>query len=283
MIGDTQVGAVGLGAMQLDDPEGNRERAQATLRAALEAGVTLIDTADAYGPSHLGAELMGRNERLVAELLDRLGARDRVLVATKGGHVRTAGGGWATDGSAAHLRAAVEASLANLGVERIDLYQHHRPDRRVPYAESMTALKELYDAGKIRMAGISNADPAQIRLAYDILGDALVSVQNQYSPRFRTSEPELRLCDELGLAFLPWSPLGGAAAAPRLGRRSAFEAVAQELGVSPQRVCLAWMLAASPRVIPIPGASRPETITDSAYAADLDLSAEQLARLGDTP
>lgn len=278
-LGDTQVGAVGLGAMQLDDPEANRERAEATLRAALEAGVTLIDTADAYGPSHLGAETMGRNERLVAELLDRLGARDHVLVATKGGHVRTAGGGWAVDGSAAHLRKAVEASLVNLGVERIDLYQHHRPDPRLPYAESMTTLKELHDAGKIRMAGISNANPAQIRLAHEILGDALVSVQNQYSPRFRSSEPELRLCDELGLAFLPWSPLGGAAQAPRLGRRTAFEEVARELGTSPQRVCLAWLLAASPHVIPIPGASRPETITDSAYAADLDLTPGQLARL----
>ncbi|WP_329602657.1 aldo/keto reductase [Actinomadura soli] len=279
-IGDQTVSAVGFGAMQLDDPAANTERAEATLRAALDAGVTLIDTAIAYGPSSLGADTMGRNERLVTALLDRLGVRRQVLVATKGGHVRTAGGGWAVDSSASHLRAAVKESLTNLRVEQIDLYQHHRPDPNVPYGEAMMTLKEMHDSGKVRMVGISNASPTQIRQARDILGSALVSVQNQYSPRFRSSEPELRLCDELGLAFLPWSPLGGAAQAGRLGERhTEFEKVAAELGLSPQRVCLAWMLAKSPRVIPIPGASRPETIIDSAQAADLDLSAEHLARL----
>lgn len=279
-IGTETVGAVGFGAMQLDDPVTNTERAEATLRAVLDAGVTLIDTAIAYGPSNLGADAMGRNERLVSALVDRLGVRGEVLVATKGGHVRTSGGGWAVDSSASHLRAAVEASLANLGVEQIDLYQHHRPDPNIPYGEAMTTLKEIHDTGKVRMVGISNASPTQIRQARDILGSALVSVQNQYSPRFRSSEPELRLCDELGLAFLPWSPLGGATQAGYLGdRHSGFEKVAAELGVSPQRVCLAWMLAKSPRVIPIPGASRPESITDSARAADLDLSAEHLAWL----
>jgi aryl-alcohol dehydrogenase-like predicted oxidoreductase len=279
-IGTDTVSAIGLGAMQLDDPPERIERAEATMRAALDAGITLVDTAIAYGPSALGAEAMGANERLVASLLDRLGARGKVFVATKGGHTRTAGGGWGRDSSAAGLRAAVDASLKNLGVEQLDLYQHHRPDPRVPYAEAMGTLREIYDSGKARMLGLSNADPDQIRLARDILGDALVSVQNEFSPRFRTSEPELRLCDELGLAFLPWSPLGGAGSAPGLGRRhSAFEEVGAEVGASPQRVCLAWMLAKSPLVIPIPGASRPESITDSAAATELALSASQLARL----
>lgn len=277
MLGGNEVGAIGFGAMQLDD---HPERAEATVRAALDAGVTLIDTADAYGPSGLGAATMGRNERLVASILDRLGARGEVLVATKGGHVRTEGGGWAVDSSPAHLHAAVDASLANLGVEQIDLYQHHRPDPKIPYAEAMGTLKEMHDSGKVRMVGISNADPVQIREARGILGDALVSVQNEFSPRFRSSEPELRLCDELGLAFLPWSPLGGAGRAARLGKRhTVFEEVGAELGVSAQRVCLAWMLAKSPVVIPIPGASRPESISDSAKAAALELSPEQLARL----
>lgn len=273
--------------MQLDDPAANAERAEATLRAALDAGVTLIDTSIAYGPSSLGANTMGRNECLVSALLDRLGVRGEVLVATKGGHVRTAGGGWAVDSSASHLCAAVEASLANLKVDQIDLYQHHldlyqhhRPDPNVPYGQVMMTFKKMHDSGKVRMVGISNANATQIRQARDILGSALVSVQNQYSPRFRSSEPELRLCDELGLAFLPWSPLGGAAQAGHLGdRHTNFEEVAAELGMSPQRVCLAWMLAKSPQVIPIPGASRPESITDSAQAAELDLSAEHLARL----
>jgi aryl-alcohol dehydrogenase-like predicted oxidoreductase len=279
-IGSDAVSAIGLGAMQLDDPPEQVERAEATMRAALDAGITLVDTAIAYGPSELGADAMGANERLVASLLDRLGARGKVFVATKGGHTRTAGGGWARDSSAAGLRAAVDASLKNLGVGQLDLYQHHRPDPRVPYAEVMGTLKEIHDAGKARMLGLSNANPDQIRLARDILGEALVSVQNEFSPRFRSSEPELRLCDELGLAFLPWSPLGGAGSARGLGRRhTAFEEVGAEVGASPQRVCLAWMLAKSPLVIPIPGASRPESITDSAAATDLVLSASQLARL----
>lgn len=276
-LGSDSVGAVGLGAMQLDD---RPESAEATVHAALDAGVTLVDTAIAYGPARLGAAAMGENERLVASILDRLGVKDEVVIATKGGHIRTAGGGWGMDSSVAHLRSAVEASLRNLGVETIDLYQHHRPDPAVPYGEAMTTLKQIHESGKIRMVGISNADPGQIRQARAILGEALVSVQNQYSPRFRSSEGELRLCEEMGLAFLPWSPLGGAGQAHRLGgRHTAFEQVGAELGVSPQRVCLAWMLAASPAVIPIPGASRPETISDSAQAADLQLSSEQLAKL----
>jgi aryl-alcohol dehydrogenase-like predicted oxidoreductase len=130
------------------------------------------------------------------------------------------------------------------------------------------------------MAGISNANVDQIRLARDILGDRLVSVQNQFSPVFRTSGPELELCAELGIAFLPWSPLGGIKRAGTLGAdSSAFEKVATELGVSPQRVCLAWELALAPIVIPIPGASRPESITDSAQAAELVLTADQVEEL----
>lgn len=276
-IGSDEVSAIGFGAMQLDD---HPERAEATLRAALDAGINLIDTAIAYGPDQLGSAAMGENERLLASILGRLGVTDEVLIATKGGHVRTAGGGWGVDSSAAHLQAAVDASLTNLCVEQIDLYQHHRPDPKVPYGDAMTTLKQIHESGKVRMVGISNADPKQIRQAREILGPALVSVQNEYSPRFRSSEPELRLCDELGLAFLPWSPLGGAAQASRLGsRHTAFEQIAAELGVTPQRVCLAWMLTTSSRVIPIPGASRPESITDSAQAAELHLSAEQLAKL----
>jgi aryl-alcohol dehydrogenase-like predicted oxidoreductase len=282
-LGADTVSAIGLGAMQLDDPPEQIERAEATMRAALEAGITLVDTAIAYGPADLGVEAMGANERLVASLLNRLGATRKVLVATKGGHTRTAGGRWGRDSSAAGLRAAVDASLKNLGIDQIDLYQHHRPDPRVPYAEVMGTLKEIHDAGKARMIGLSNANPDQIHLARDILGNALVSVQNEFSPRFRTSEPELWLCDELGLAFLPWSPLGGAGSAHGLGRRhSAFEEVGAEVGASSQRVCLAWMLAKSPVVIPIPGASRPESITDSAAAAELELSSDQVARLDAT-
>ncbi len=278
-IGNEPVSAIGLGAMQLDWHPENAERAEATVRAALDEGITIIDTAIAYGPVALGARTMGENERLVGSILDRLGVRAEVFVATKGGHTRTDGGGWGLDSSRAALLAAVDASLTNLGVEQIDLYPHHRPDPKVPYAEIMATMKEIYDSGKVRMVGLSNADPDQIRLAREILGDALVSVQNQYSPSFRSSEAELWLCDELGLAFLPWSPLGGGGA-HRLGERhEAFARLAGDLGVSPQQVCLAWMLAKSSVVIPIPGASRPESIRDSAQAADLSLKPDQLAPL----
>lgn len=274
--GTVEVSAIGLGEMPLsvtDRPD--RDRAIRTVRAALDAGVTLIDTADAYS---LDGSDFGHGEELVAEALR--GSAGEVLVATKGGHTRDADGGWAVDGSPDYLRRACDASLKRLGVEAIGLYQHHRPDPRVPYEDSIGALKELYDAGKIRMAGISNADPEQIRTARGILGGALVSVQNQFAPDFRSSEPELELCAELGLAFLPWSPLGGIGKAGRIAQQADFAAVAEAHGVSPPQVCLAWMLAKSPVVIPIPGSSRPETITDSAKAADLRLTDEELARLG---
>ncbi|GAA3309478.1 aldo/keto reductase [Streptomyces cinereospinus] len=247
------------------------------MHAALDAGVTLIDMADAY---HQHADEVGHNEALVAKALASHDRGGDVLVATKGGHLRPGDGSWTLDGSPAHLKAACEASLRRLGVEAIGLYQFHRPDPRVPYEESVGALRELLDEGKIRMAGVSNANPEQIRLADDILGGRLVSVQNQFSPAFRSSEPELRLCDELGIAFLPWSPLGGISRAGALGSAHApFARIAQARGVSPQRVCLAWMLAKSPVVVPIPGASRPETVRDSAAAADLVLTPGELAEL----
>lgn len=250
----------------------------ATVHAALDAGVTLIDTADAY---HYRVDEVGHNESLIARALAAYpGNTSDVLVATKGGHLRPGDGSWTVSGSPEHLTRAAEASLTRLGVDAIGLYQFHRPDPRVPYADSVGALKELLDAGKIRMAGISNANPAQIRQANDILGGRLASVQNQYSPAFRSSEPELQLCAELGIAFLPWSPFGGKSRAASLGSRfAAVAAVAAAHGVSPQRVTLAWMLARAPVVIPIPGASRPANIRDSAAAVELRLSDAELARL----
>jgi aryl-alcohol dehydrogenase-like predicted oxidoreductase len=282
VIGHTAVSAVGLGAMPMSVAGHMPDEAQSirTIHAALDAGVTLIDTADAYTPSHTE---VGHNERLVAKALASWGgAADRVLVATKGGHTRVeGGGGWEVNGRPEYLIGACEASLKALGVEAIGLYQHHRPDPAVPYEESIGALRDLLDAGKIRMAGISNADPEQIRTAQKILDGRLVSVQNEYSPRFRTSEPEVDVCTDMGIAFLPWSPLGGMSEAGELGsRHAAFAEVAAERGVSPQRVCIAWELARSPVVIPIPGASRPESILDSVAAADLDLTESELARLG---
>ncbi len=282
-IADRSVSAIGLGGMPLSTAGHlpDAQQAVATIHAALDAGVTLVDTADAYTPE---PSALGHNERLVASALASwAGDAGDVLVATKGGHVRTADGGWATDGSAAYLRAACEASLQALGVESIGLYQHHRPDPDVPYEETIGVLRDLLDEGKIQLAGISNADTQQIRTAYDILGGRLASVQSQFSPAHRGSRSELDLCTELDVAFLPWSPLGGISAAANLGRdteQAAFAEVARERGVSPQRVALAWELSLSPVVVPIPGASRPASILDSVQAADLTLTDEELARLG---
>lgn len=281
-IGQTSVGAIGLGGMPMSI-EGRPEesRSVATIHAALDAGVTLIDTADAY---HLYANDVGHNESLIAGALASYGGdASDVLVATKGGHLRPGDGSWVVDGSPAHLRSAAEASLKRLGVSAIGLYQFHRPDPAVPYAESVGAIRDLLDEGKIRYAGISNANPEQIQLAQEILGGRLVSVQNQFSPAFRSSEPELALCASLGIAFLPWSPFGGIRRAGELGSRFApFQTVADAHGVSPYQVVLAWMLAKAPVVIPIPGSSRPETIRDSVQAVDLTLTAEELASLDAT-
>ena len=281
-VGRVQVSAIGLGLMTFDQSGAQpRNQLADTVRAAVDAGITLFDTADAYGPGDdLGADAQGENERLIAGLLSELGVRDRVLLATKGGHVRTDGGGWATDSSAEHLRTAVDASLKRLGVEQIALWQHHRPDPAVDYAEVIGTLGEIHASGKVRMIGLSNADPTQIRQAHDALGGALVSVQNQFSPAFRSSRPEIDVCDELGLAFLPWSPLGGLGEAKALAENHpAFKQVADERGISAQQIALAWELAQSSVVIPIPGAKRPQSVIDSAEAADLELTEEEMGRL----
>jgi aryl-alcohol dehydrogenase-like predicted oxidoreductase len=276
-LGDRTVGAVGLGAMPLS-VEGRPDEQQAvrTVHTALDAGVTLLDTADAYC---LGHDEVGHNERLLARALASWsGDRDEVLVATKGGHTRPPDGSWALDGSREHLRTACESSLAALGVEAIGLYQFHRPDPQVPWAESVGAIEELRAEGKVRYVGVSNADPAQIREAMAIT--PLAAVQNELSPRFRSSLPEVELCASEGIAFLPWSPLGGIGSASGLGSvHTVFGEVARERAVSPQRVCLAWLLAHAPVVVPIPGARRPASILDSVAAAELRLSDDELTRL----
>ena len=278
-IGDVQVSAIGLGGMPMSiEGRPDEQRSVATIHAALDAGVTLIDTADAY---HLRANDVGHNESLIARAVASYGGdTSDLVIATKGGHLRPGDGSWTLNGSPDYLKQAAEASLKRLSVDAIGLYQFHRPDPKVPYADSVGAIRDLLDEGKIRHAGISNANPAQIRQANEILSGRLVSVQNQFSPAFRSSDPELELCAKLGIAFLPWSPLGGIAQAGELGSRfAAFAEVAKAHGVSPQQVTLAWMLAKAPVVIPIPGSSRPETIRDSVAAADLSLSADEFARL----
>jgi aryl-alcohol dehydrogenase-like predicted oxidoreductase len=275
-LGGLQVSAIGLGEMPLS-LAGRPDEAQAvrTVHAALDAGVTLIDTADSYCRDQSD---FGHGEELVARALAAWpGDRDRVLVATKGGHTRP-GGDWGLDGRPEYLRQACEASLKRLGVEAIGLYQFHRPDPKVPFIESVGAIAELRAAGKIRLVGLSNVSIDQIGQARELV--EVASVQNEFSPRFRRSEGELVWCAANRIAFLPWSPLGGIGRGRDLGgRHRAFAEVADAHGVSPQQVALAWELAKGPVVIPIPGSSRPETILDSVAATTLRLGNDELARL----
>src|SRR3954447_6374744 len=238
----TDVFPIGLGEMPMSlssrPPEEQSIRA---IHAALDAGVNLIDTADAYARDHTD---IGHGERLIAEALR--GRRDEVIVATKGGHTRN-GEAWELDGRPEHIREACEASLRALETDRIDLYQYHRPDPTVPYAETIGAFKELQDEGKVRWIGISNANVDQIEETRGIVD--LVSVQNQLSLEypFPLEKGEVELCERHGIAFLPWSPLGGIPkAAEAAGAHDAVNEAARAHGVSAQQVALAWLLSLSP-------------------------------------
>ncbi len=281
-LGPFTVSAIGLGAMPLSmgaNKRPDREQAIATVHAALDAGVTYIDTADIYAPTW---DSMGHNEEIVAEALASYGGTEHVIVGTKGGITRGEGETWGRDGSPEYIRHAVVASLKALRTDVIDLYQWHRPDRWRIYGEVIQTFKELLDEGKIRAVGISNANIEEIDVALEVLGEGgLASVQNEFSPRFRSSRDELEHCGKHGVAFLPWSPLGGTGAHSKdVGQTyPVFHEIGQERGVGPQQVVLAWELALGEHVIPIPGASRPESVRDSAKAADLDLLDDEIARI----
>ena len=275
------VGSIGLGGMPMSvtHTRPSTEESVAVFLAAADAGVTLWDTADAYC---IDDTETGHNERLIGEALRRLPAAQRaeVVVATKGAHVRPEGR-WDYDGRPEHIREAVDASLKALGVDVIDLYQFHRPDPNVPFADTVGAFADAKAQGKVKFVGLSNVSPEQIDIANKIV--PIVSVQNRYSPIDRTPETDgvLAKCKELGLALLPYSPLGGMGGAKHIGQSSeAFGKLADELGASPQQVALAWLLSKYDRIIPIPGASRIESVANSAKADGLKLTAEQIARLG---
>jgi aryl-alcohol dehydrogenase-like predicted oxidoreductase len=269
-----EVGAVGMGCMYLsirDRP--SEDDAVRTLHAAIDAGVTLLDTADVYCLDHRD---IGHNERLIARALrERKGAS--VRVATKGGLERP-DGAWTRNGRPSHLRRACEASLKALGVERIDVYQLHAPDpAAAPLAESVGELARLQSEGKIAHVGLSNVAVSEIDQARAIM--PIVSVQNRWNPSHRGPETDgmLAHCTRLGIAFLPYSPFGGASGASRLGGTGRLAREAASRGVSPHRLVLAWMLAKSPVVVAIPGARRVASIEDSAEAASLDLSPRDVA------
>jgi aryl-alcohol dehydrogenase-like predicted oxidoreductase len=268
-----QVSAVGLGGMYLsinDRPQD--EDGVRTIHAALDAGITFIDTADVYCRDDSD---IGHNERLIARALK---GRDGVVVATKGG-LRRPRGAWTSDASPKHLREACEKSLVALGVDRIDVYQLHAPDAKVRFEDSVGALAKLREAGKIAHVGLSNVSVAEIETARKIV--PIVSVQNRWNPRSRGPEKDgvLAYCTEHGIAFLPYSPFGGASGAQGLSSVGRLADEAKKRGVSPHRLVLAWMLAKSPVVIPIPGARRIESVQDSAQAEALTLSAADVTAI----
>lgn len=276
-IGSTglEVSCIGLGAMPMS-VQGRPDEAQglAVIHAALDAGVTFIDTADVYC---MDDGDIGHNERLIARAL-RERPSARVVVATKGGLERP-GGAWTNNGRPEHLRAACERSLRALAVEAIDIYQLHAPDPEVPFADTVGALADLQRAGKIRHIGLSNVDVEQIRAAQAIA--PVASVQNRCS-LFDTESFEngvVSYCQENDIAFLPYSPVGGHWGRERVDASEPLARMGERLGVSPQEICIAYLLAISPVMIPIPGASKVSSIQSSVRAAALALSAEHLDEL----
>ncbi len=272
-----EVSCIGLGGMPLsiqgrpDESQGLR-----VIHAALDAGMTWIDTADSY--CHDDDDI-GHNERLVATALSQLGAAaEQVLVATKGGLERP-GGDWTVNGDPKHLRAACERSLKALGVEAITLYQVHAPDSKVPWTESIGEASRLQEEGKIQHVGISNVDAAQLAEALGVC--PIASVQNRCNPFDRQSFEGgvVTACEEAGVAFLPHSPVGGHRGRERTPDDAVLNAVGSRHGASPFEVCLAWLLAKSPSMLPIPGASRIQSAISSAKAADLELTPEDMTEL----
>ena len=261
--GDLTVNRLGFGAMRItghgiwgDPPD--RDQAIATLRRVVELGVTFIDTADSYGPSV--------SEELIAEALHPY--PDDLVIATKGGLVRPGPNRWDGDGRPEHLREACEGSLRRLRLDQIPLYQLHAPDPKVPLAESVGAIAELKDEGKIRHVGVSNVSEAQLRAAQRIV--PIVSVQNRYNVNDRRSQPLVDLCEQEDMVFLPWAPL------QESGRRVAVAAAAQRHRVTEQQVVIAWLLASSPAILPIPGTGSPEHAAENVAAAAVDLSREEM-------
>jgi pyridoxine 4-dehydrogenase len=268
-IGERRVRRLGFGAMRITGPNilgppADHDEAIAVLRRAVELGVNLIDTADSYGP-HV-------SEELIAEALYPY--PDDLLIATKGGLTRTGPGPWPPDGSPEHLREACEGSLRRLRLDAIELYQQHRPDPKVPYERSIGALKELQDEGKIRHIGVSNVSVEQLETAREIV--EVVSVQNRFNLTDRRSQDVLERCEELGIAFFPWAPIAAGELAEPGGP---VDRMAKAHDATSGQIALAWLLARSAVIVPIPGTSSVAHLEENLAAAEVELSADELAEL----
>jgi len=261
--GDLTINRLGFGAMRITgsgiwgEPP-SRGQAIATLRRVVELGVNFIDTADSYGPAV--------SEELIAEALYPY--PDDLVIATKGGQLRPGPNRWEPDGRPEHLREVCEESLRRLRLEQIPLYQLHRVDPAVPLAESVGALAELKNEGKIRHVGLSNVTEEHVREANRIV--PIVSIQNRYNVHDRNSQPLIDLCEQEDMVFLPWAPI------QQTDRRAAVAVAAEKRGVSERQLVLAWLLASSPTIVPIPGTGSPEHAEENIAAVSIDLSGDEL-------
>jgi aryl-alcohol dehydrogenase-like predicted oxidoreductase len=267
--GDLDVRRLGFGAMRLTGPgitgrPEDEDTARAVLRRARELGVNHVDTADAYGPFV--------NEELIAEALHPYA--DDLVIATKGGLVRTgAGGDWPKDGRPEHLKEACEGSLKRLRVDRIDVYYLHRPDPEVPYEDSIGALRDLRDEGKIRHVAVSNVNMERLAIARGIV--EIAAVQNQFSLTDRRSQDVLDECERNGIGFVPWAPLDAGALTPG----GPVARVAERHDATPMQIALAWLLHVSPAMLPIPGTGSPKHLEENVAAAEIELSADDMREL----
>jgi len=268
--GDLEVHRLGFGAMRITGkgiwgPPADPEEAKRLLRRVLELGIDLIDTADSYGPEV--------SENLIAEALHPY--PDGLVIATKGGLRRTGPGEWPRDARPERLKECCEASLRRLKLDRIDLYQLHSPDPRVPYEDSVGALKELQDEGKIRHIGISNVSVEELEQARGLVN--VVTVQNRYNLEDRDSEDVLEACEKLGIGFIPWFPLATGRLAEPGGP---LDRIARERDATPGQIALAWLLARSPVMLPIPGTSSVEHLEENVAAATIELTQDEVVAVG---
>jgi pyridoxine 4-dehydrogenase len=268
--GDLEVHRLGFGAMRITGkgiwgPPDDPEEAKRLLRRVVELGIDLIDTADSYGPEV--------SENLIAEALHPY--PDNLVIATKGGLRRTGPGQWPRDARPERLKECCEGSLRRLKLDQIPLYQLHAPDPKVPYEDSVGALKELQDEGKIRHVGVSNVSVAQLEQARAIV--EVVSVQNRYNVADRDSEDVLEVCESLGIGFIPWFPLATGRLAEPGGP---LDRIAREHDATPAQIALAWLLARSPVMLPIPGTSSIEHLEEDLAATRIELSLSEVEEIG---
>ena len=292
-LGSREVAAVGIGLMNVSwiwsngaalDPVRRQESAIPAIHAGLDAGITLLDTADIYAPTW---DAFGHNEIFAAEALRTWSGtkeqKSKVVIATKGGITRKPGEVWSRNGSLDYLLRAAEASAGRLGVDKIDLWQHHRLDPSIEFETQVENIGVLKERGIVDQLGVSNYDAKQLEKAINILGGpdqgGIVSVQNEFSPRYRYDLDVLEVCEKHNIAFLPWSPLGGVRTKSEVAEGSVFEEFAPKYSATPFALALAWEMKYSPAVLPIPGATRAESILDCVSATEVELSDEDFEHI----